>query len=52
MLQTYFTIESSRPQQRRIERVWSVCCHDHLDLTESIKAIHLVQQLRTANNTS
>jgi len=42
---TYFPIKSSRPQQRGVESVGSVGGHDHLDLTESIKAIHLIQQL-------
>ncbi len=44
---TYFPIETSGPKQSRIQGVWSVCCHDHLYLTKSIEAVHLIQQLRT-----
>lgn len=44
---TYFAIKSAGPQQCRVERVRSIGCHDHLHLTKSIKAVHLIQQLAT-----
>lgn len=42
---TYLSIKSSGPQQSWVKCVWSVCGHDDLDLTKSVEAIHLIQQL-------
>merc|ERR1712223_2248034 len=39
------SIQSSRPQKSRVQGVWSVGCHNHLDLAKDIKTIHLVEQL-------
>ena len=42
---TYFPVKTSWSEQGRVESVGSVGGHDHLDLTERVKAVHLVQQL-------
>jgi len=39
------SVESSGPQQRRVERVGSVGCHHHLHLSEVVEPVKLVEQL-------
>jgi len=39
------SVESSRSQQRRVERVLSVGRHDHLDVDGLVESVHLVEQL-------
>ena len=48
---TYFPVETSWSEQGRVESVGSVGGHDHLDLAERVKAVHLVQQLSGEGNT-
>mmetsp|Transcript_44288 Transcript_44288/g.132617 ORF Transcript_44288/g.132617 Transcript_44288/m.132617 type:complete len:200 (+) Transcript_44288:650-1249(+) len=38
-------VEPPRTQQRRIQHIRPICCHDHLDLAQDVKAIKLTQQL-------
>jgi hypothetical protein len=42
---TNFAVEASWTQQGRVQRVGAVGGHDHLDLSEDVKAIHLVEKL-------
>ena len=44
---TYLAVQSPWPEQGRVEGVWPVGSHDHLHLTERVKAVHLIQQLQT-----
>ena len=39
------SVESSRSQQRRVERVLAVGGHDHLDVDGLVESVHLVEQL-------
>lgn len=47
---TDFSIQPSGPQQGRIQGVRSVRSHDHFNSVQSVKSIHLIQQL-TGNRT-
>ncbi len=42
---TYFSIEASRPQQRRVQHVRPVGGHDDLDGAQGLEPVQLVQQL-------
>ena len=41
----YFSVQSSRPEQGRVQRVGSVRCHNHHHVSAFVEAIHLSQQL-------
>lgn len=47
---TDFSVQPSGPQQGRIQGVRSVGSHDHFNSVQSVKSIHLIQQL-TGNRT-
>lgn len=40
-------IETTRSQQRGVQRVWTIGGHDHLHLAQRVEAVQLVQQLGT-----
>ena len=41
---TNLPVQSSGSEQRRVQHVWPVGSHDHLDLTKPVKPVHLVEQ--------
>lgn len=43
---TDLPVQPAGAQQGRVQGVWSVGGHDHLDSVQSIEAVHLVQQLQ------
>lgn len=42
---TDFSVQPSGPQQGRVQGVRSVGSHDHFNSVQSVKSIHLIQQL-------
>merc|ERR1719234_505896 len=42
----HLPIQPSWPHQGRVKCVWSVCCHQHLDVAARVKAVQLVDKLQ------
>ena len=41
-----FSVNTTRSYERRIQRLYLVCCHDYFDISASVKTIELIEKLQ------
>lgn len=44
--ETYFSVQTTRSLQGRIQGIGSICCHQNFDISAGIEAIQLVDDLK------